>query len=269
MVELRRDELANTLKKEELNLEQARKKQERMMDIPKHTERIEKDEEKKKIEWNLAQAEQALEDNRDLYAKQAIACREVEKQGLEVKEARMNLNKVLRETEELTKKLYDQKKELEVDIPSLCQRIDDLKEQIKNCVVYSPISGIVRKTAIEKNQKVEYGTLLLSVGDQSSLIAKGSLKESNFFLVKTGQAVELNSEAFGKTFKGKVLKMIPAYMVGSKEDKGDKDGGWEVICSILNPEGLSIGMELSCEIIIREKQANGIVIPPEALYEED
>ncbi|MFH1096765.1 MAG: efflux RND transporter periplasmic adaptor subunit [Candidatus Desantisbacteria bacterium] len=269
LVELRRDELVNTLKKEELNLEQARKKLALLMDISRHTEKIEKDEERKKMEWNLAQAEQALEDNKELYAKQAIAYREVEKQGLEAKEAMMNLNKVLREIEELTKKFTDQKKELEVEVPSLCQQIDDLKEQIKNCVVYSPISGIVRKTAIEKNQKVEYGTLLLSVGDQSELIARGSLKEANFFLVKIGQPVELNSDAFGKTFKGNVLKVIPAYTVGGKDDKGEKDGGWEVVCSIANPEGLRIGMELSGEIIIKEKQASGIVIPPEALYEED
>ena len=272
LVDLRMDELVNTLKKEELNLEQARKKQALLLDIARHPDKIEKDEEKKKIEWTLAQAEQTLEDNKELYAKQAIAYREVEKQGLEVKEARMGLDKVFREIEDLHKKLQDQKKEIEVEIPSLLQRIDDLKEQIKNCVVYSPISGIVRKTSGEKNQKVEYGTLLLSIGDQSELIARGSLKEANFFLVKQGQIVELRSEAFGKTFKGRVLKIIPAYTVGGKDekvDKVDKDGGWEVVCSIENPEGLSIGMELSAEIIIKEKKASGIVIPPEGLYEED
>ncbi len=267
LIELRRDELVNTLKKEELNLEQSKKKQMLLLDINQHPDRVEKDEEKRKIEWNLTQAEQTLEDNKELYAKQAIAYREVEKQGLEVKEARMNLDKIVRETEELVKKLQDQRKELEIEIPSLCQRIDELKEQIKNCMVYSPISGIVRKIAIEKNQKVEYGTLLLSIGDQSELIARGSLKEANFFLIKQGQVVELNSEAFGKSFKGRVLKVIPA--AGSKDEKDAKEGGWEVVCSIENPEGLRIGMELSCEVIIKEKKTVGLLIPPEALYEED
>ncbi len=272
LVELRRDELADTLKKEELNLEQTREKLLMLTNIQQHRDVIEKKDEKKKLEWNLTKSEERLQDNRELYAKQAIAYREVESQELEVKEARMNMDRVVRESEELIKKLQNQKKELEVDVPSLMHRIADVKEQIKNCVVYSPISGIVRKVAIEKNQKVEYGTILVSIGDQSELIARGSLKEANFFLVKMGQPVELNSEAYGKMFKGRILKIIPDYTVAGKEEKeGGRSAasGWEVVCSIENPEGLRIGMELSCEVIIKEKKTGGLLIPPEALYEED
>lgn len=266
LVELRKDDLLNTLKKEELNLEELRTKQALLMNILEHPEVIEKNEEKKKIEWNLAQAEHSLEDAKELLAKQAIAYREVEKQELEVKEARMNLIRLIRETEKLIKKLESEKKETAVEIPTLCCRIADLKKQIKNCVVLSPICGIVRKVEVEKNKKVECGTGLLSIGDQSELIAKGSLKEANFFLVKQGQRVELSSESLGKVFNGKVLKIIPSWTV-SKEEKGE--GGWEIICSIENPVGLKIGMELSSEIIIKEKADGNIVIPPEALYEED
>lgn len=147
-------------------------------------------------------------------------------------------------------------------------RITSLKEQIKNCVVYSPINGIVKRIAVEKNQKVEYGTVLVSIGDQSELIAKGSLKEANFFLVKIGQPVELHSEALGRMFKGKILKVIPSYTVAGKEEK-EKENGWDVICSIENPEGLRIGMELFAEVIIKENKEASLLIPPEALYEED
>ncbi|MFH1898067.1 MAG: efflux RND transporter periplasmic adaptor subunit [Candidatus Desantisbacteria bacterium] len=266
LVELRKDELINTLKKAELDLEQIRIKEALLRDILRHPEVIEKNEEKKKIEWNLTQADRSLEDAKELSAKQAIAYRDVEKQELEVKEVRMNLNRVIREIEELIKKLESQKKELAVEIPTLNCRIADLKEQIKNCVVLSPICGIVRKVDVEKNKKVEYGTVLLSIGDQSELIARGSLKEANFFLVKPGQRVELSSESLGKVFNGKVLKIIPAYTVGKEE----KDGGWEVVCSINDSEqDLRIGMELSGEIIIKEKASGNILIPPEALYEED
>lgn len=268
LVELRRDELVNTLKKEELNLEQARERLAMLMNITQHPKIIEKGEEKKKLEWNLTRAQEALQDSRELYSKQAIAYREVEKQELEVKEAKMNLDRVVRETEELIKKLQNQKKELEIEIPALMHRITSLKEQIKNCVVYSPINGIVKRIAVEKNQKVEYGTVLVSIGDQSELIAKGSLKEANFFLVKIGQPVELHSEALGRMFKGKILKVIPSYTVAGKEEK-EKENGWDVICSIENPEGLRIGMELFAEVIIKENKEASLLIPPEALYEED
>lgn len=112
LVELRRDELVNTLKKEELNLEQARERLAMLMNITQHPKIIEKGEEKKKLEWNLTRAQEALQDSRELYSKQAIAYREVEKQELEVKEAKMNLDRVVRETEELIKKLQNQKKSL-------------------------------------------------------------------------------------------------------------------------------------------------------------
>ena len=263
LIELRSNELTNNLKKEKLNLEQAREKLSLLADIPNYPEVLEKDAEIQKSEWNLGQSEKSLEDSKELYSKQAIAYRDVEKQDLEVKEQVMNSERLLREKEQLIKRLCDQKKEVEIEIPCLAQRISDLSEQIKNCVVLSPISGIVRKVACEKNNKVEHGTLLLSIGDQSELVARGSLKESNFFLIKEGQKVLLSSEALGKTFSGKVLKVIPA--TASKEEK---DAGWEVVSSIDNPENLRIGMELSCQIIIKENASEVIVIPPEALYEE-
>ncbi len=263
LIELRKEELVNTLKREELNLEQAKEKKAQLTDILTYPDILEKNAEIKKSEWNLSQAERSLEDAKELYTKQAIAYRDVEKQDLEVKEGRINLERLKAEKEQLIKKLLKEKKEVEIEIPCLCNRISDLSCQIKDCLVLSPISGIVRKVSVEKNNKVEYGTLLLSIGDQSELIAKGSLKESNFFLIKEGQRVELSSEPLGKTFSGRVLKMIPA--TSSKEEK---EAGWEVVSLIDNPENLRIGMELSAQIIIAEKEAESIVIPPEALYEE-
>ncbi len=264
LMELKKDELVNTLKREELNLEQAKEKQGQLADILTHPEVLEKNVEIERLKWNLNQAEKSLEDAKELYSKQAVAYREVEKQDLELREQRMNLERLLREKEQLIKKLNDQKKENQIEIPALAQRISDLSLQIKNCLVLSPITGIVRKVAVEKNNKVEYGTLLLSIGDQSELQSRGLLKENNFFLVKLGQKVEYTSDALGKVFSGRVLKVIPA--TSSKEET---QTGWEVVSSIDNPESLRIGMELSAQIIIKEKEAENIVIPPEALYEED
>ncbi|MDI6752169.1 MAG: efflux RND transporter periplasmic adaptor subunit [bacterium] len=267
LLELRREELVNALKKEELNLSQAKEKQVHLTDIPNHQEYLEKEAEIKRGNWNLSQAEKSLEDVKELYSKQAIGYREVEKQGLEVKEQVMNLEKLLREKEQLLKRLIEQKREIEVEIPSICHRIADLREQIKNCVVLSPISGIVKKVVIEKNSKVEYGTLLLSIGDQSELIAKGTVKESQFFLIKPKQKVGLSSDLLGKRFSGELLKIIPATASKDKEEK--EAGEWQIICSIDKIEGLQIGMELSCKVIIKEKEEEAIVIPPEALYEEN
>jgi len=267
LIELRKEELTDTLKKEGLNLEKAKEKQALLKDIFRHPEIIEKEEEQKKLERSLVRARQKLQDKKELFAKQAIAYQEVEEQELEVKELEMNLSKVGREKEEMKKRLEREKKELEVEIPSLEHRISELKDQLKNCVVVSPIKGLVRNINVEKNKKVEYGSMLLSIADQSQLIAKGSLKEANFFLVKVGQKTEFASDVLGKRYSGRILKIIPAF--ATKDAEGKKDGdGFEVIASIEEPSGLVVGMVLSCDIIIKERKTSRIVIPPEALYEE-
>lgn len=268
LIELRKEELTDTLKKENLNLEKAREKQALLKDILEYPDVIEKEEEQKKIERSLQRAKQKFQDKKELFAKQAIAYQEVEEQELEVKELEMNLSKVLREKKELNKMLEKEKKEIEVEIPSLEHRISELKDQLKNCVVFSLIKGLVRNVNVEKNKKVEYGSMLLSIGDQSQLIAKGNLKEANFFLVKVGQKTELGSDALGKRYTGRILRITPGF--AAKETEGQKDDtGFEVISSIENPSGLVVGMELSGEIIIKEKQTSAIIIPPEALYEEE
>jgi|GEM_PF-3093809 len=268
LIELRKEELTDNLKKEGLNLEKAKEKQALLKDILKHPDVIEKGEEEKKIERNLERAKQKLGDKRELFAKQAIAYQEVEEQEIEVKELETSLSKVKREKEELNKRLEQEKKEIGVEIPSLEHKISELKDQLKNCVIISPIKGMVKKVDVEKNKKVEYGSPLLSIADQSQLIARGSLKEANFFLVKIGQKTEFTSDVLGRRYSGRILKIIPSF--AKKEAEGQKEGeGFEVISSIDEPSGLLVGMNLSCDIIIKEGETTKIVIPPEALFEED
>jgi len=268
LIELRKEELINNLKKEELNLEKAKEKQTLLKALSQYPEMIEKEEDEKKIKRNLLRARQKLQDKKELFAKQAIAYQEVEEQELEVKELEMNLSKIEREKEELIKKFEREKKDLEVEIPSLEHQNLELKEQIKNCVVVSPIKGVVRNVVVEKNKKVEYGSMLLSIADQSQLIAKGSLKETNFFLVKIGQKTEFSSDVLGKRYSGRILRIIPSFAKKETDEKRN-DEGFEVISSIDEPSGLVVGMSLSCDIIIKEKKTSAIVIPPEALYEEE
>ncbi|MEW6007772.1 MAG: TolC family protein [bacterium] len=150
-------------------------------------------------------------------------------------------------------------------VPSYTITIDEIKKQIAGCQVISPISGVVKKINVEKNTKVEIGSILLSLATTEGLVAKGSLKEANFFLIKPCQKTELYSESLGKRFKGVILKVTSA----STKDQKEEQEGWEMVSLIENPQGLREGMELSCEVIIKENPKESLVIPPEALYEED
>lgn len=270
LVSLREEGFIHSLKKEEFNLTSELKKLNMLKDISSHPEVIEKNTEINKIEWKLKDKEEELKDEIELHARGAISYREIEKKEMEKKKLEMDLKSLKDKRERLIEKLKDQRRELEINIPAIKHRIAELKEQIKACKVTSPINGIVKRVEVEKNKKVEYGTLLVSIATIAELVAKGPLKESNFFLVKEGQRVELFSEGLSKGFTGRVIKVLLYPGVEKKESPSSKEeGSFQVITSIDNPSGLVAGMVLSCDIIVRESPKETITIPPEALYEED
>lgn len=264
LIELKKKELINSLKKEEFSLENKRNEQALLTDIPNHPEIREKNEDIERQRQELISQKKELEDMRMLYSKGAIAFRDIEKKEDEIKKEELILNKAIQQRDEAVKRLEVYKKETEIDIQSISLKIEELKNQIKGCVILSPISGLVKKIGVEKNSKVEYGSFLISIATTGELIAKSQLNEANFFLVKQGQIVEHFSETLGKRFKGKVLKVLQSKGKDEKEE-----GGWEVVASIENQGGLRPGMELSTNIIIKEDKEESLVIPPEALYEED
>ncbi len=265
LIELRKEELINNIKKEELHLESEKRRLSTLTDLSVHPDVIEKDEEIKRIEWEISEVNDTLEDTKELYSKGATSYREIEKEELEKKKLEMNLNISTSKKGELIKQLGEEKKKIEIDIPAILYRIKELNAQIKACNLTSPIKGMVRKVGVEKNQKVEYGSLLISIATTDELVARGSLKESNFFLVKAGQKVELSSDELGKRFIGEVIKTFSYSTIKNKEAE---EGDAKVICSIDNPNGLVVGLVLSAEIIIKESGKEFIVIPPEALYED-
>lgn len=267
LVELREAELINELKKEEFKLDCEIRKQTTLQDFLQHPQVIEKKEDIKRIQWDIKEMEKILNDSNELYAKGAIAYREIEKQELEKKRLEMNLKSRLSEQDELFKRLEEQKREVEVTIPAITYRINELKYQIKGCQIVSPVRGLVKKLKVDKNQKVEYGSSLLNIATTDELVGKGFLKESNFFLVKPGQKVVLVREELNKKYQGKVLTVLPVASI--EKDISDKEVDFEIVCSIENPEGLVAGMKLPCEIIIEENNVESIIIPPEVLYEED
>lgn len=105
--------------------------------------------------------------------------------------------------------------------------------------------------------------MLVTIGTSDELVARGNLKESNFFLVKPGQKVKMQSESLGKSYTGSVKKVI----LSTKGEKQEE--GWEVIIQIDKPIGLIAGMNLTAEIVVKEYEKGAIVIPPEGLYEEE
>ncbi len=265
LIQLYQDDLINELSETELRLDKEREKEALLKQISFHPKVIESDEECSKVEDELKQAMKELGDANELYARKALTYRDVEKWASEVKRVEMSKNRLIRERNTLIKSLEKERKEVLITTSSIITKVNELRMQIAGCKIYASINGVVTEIPIRRNQKVEYGNLLLIISTIDELVGKGGLSEQNFFLVREGQQANIASEVMGKRFTGKVLQVSSF----AKETGGAGGGVWEVTVGIDNPTGLRVGMELSCEITVKEQGKDSIIIPPEALYEED
>ena len=73
--------------------------------------------------------------------------------------------------------------------------------------IYSPIHGIVGHRTVEVGQYVQPGQALLSLVDIENIWITANFKETQLKHMQPGQPVDINVDATGRTYKGKVIAM--------------------------------------------------------------
>jgi HlyD family secretion protein len=150
--------------------------------------------------------------------------------------------------------------------------LDQLEEQLSYTDITSPIDGVILSRDVELGDAVSSilvlgssATLVMTLGDTSSVYVKGKVDESDIGRVYLGQAARIKVESFkDKTFNGVVTKISP---MGVEKDNVTT---FEVRASINNPGGeLKAEMTANAEIILEEHK-NVLQIPEGAiLYDKD
>ncbi|MGA9040358.1 MAG: efflux RND transporter periplasmic adaptor subunit [Terriglobales bacterium] len=150
--------------------------------------------------------------------------------------------------------------------------LDQLEEQLSYTDIVSPIDGVVLSRDVELGDAVSSilvlgssATLVMTLGDTSSVYVKGKVDESDIGRVYLGQPARIKVESFkDKTFNGVVTKISP---MGVEKDNVTT---FEVRASINNPGGeLKAEMTANAEIILEEHK-NVLQIPEGAiLYDKD
>ena len=150
--------------------------------------------------------------------------------------------------------------------------LDQLEEQLSYTDIVSPIDGVILSRDVELGDAVSsilvFGssaTLVMTLGDTSSVYVKGKVDESDIGRVYLGQPARIKVESFkDKTFNGVVTKISP---MGVEKDNVTT---FEVRASINNPGGeLKAEMTANAEIILEEHKAV-LQIPEGAiLYDKD
>jgi HlyD family secretion protein len=150
--------------------------------------------------------------------------------------------------------------------------LKQLEEQLSYTDIESPIDGVVLSRDVEMGDAVSSilvlgssATLVMTLGDTSSVYVKGKVDESDIGKVYLGQPARIKVESFkDKTFNGVVTKISP---MGVEKDNVTT---FEVRVSINNPGGeLKAEMTANAEVILEEHK-NVLQIPEGSIiYDKD
>ena len=150
--------------------------------------------------------------------------------------------------------------------------LKQLEEQLSYTDIESPLDGVVLSRDVEMGDAVSSilvlgssATLVMTLGDTSSVYVKGKVDESDIGKVYLGQPARIKVESFkDKTFNGVVTKISP---MGVEKDNVTT---FEVRVSINNPGGeLKAEMTANAEIILEEHK-NVLQIPEGSIiYDKD
>ena len=143
---------------------------------------------------------------------------------------------------------------------------------LRNSTIASSMNGIVLSRDVEVGDAVSsilvlgsQATLVMTLGDTSSVYVRGKVDEADIGKVWMGQPARITVEAFKeRKFDGKVTKISP---LGAEKDNVTT---FEVKVSIENPSGeLKVNMSANAELIREEKKS--VLLVPEAavVYDKD
>ena len=154
-----------------------------------------------------------------------------------------------------------------------------LEYQVQEGTVYSPIAGLITDVAVHEGD-IPQGKLL-TVADDSRLVIRAEVRESDVPNISAGDRVEFTSTATGKKkYKGKVTRIAPAAnedgapsMPGMQAGGGGgSQGSSEVTFPVEieitgNKEGLLLGGSARAEIVTAEAK-DALNVPLDAVYED-
>ena len=143
---------------------------------------------------------------------------------------------------------------------------------LRNSTIVSPMNGLVLSRDVEVGDAVSsilvlgsQATLVMTLGDVTSVYVLGKVDEADIGKVYIGQPARITVESFkDKKFVGQVTKISP---LGKEKDNVTT---FEVRVSIDNPGGeLKANMSANAEII-REEKKDVLLVPDSAvLYDKD
>jgi membrane fusion protein (multidrug efflux system) len=98
-------------------------------------------------------------------------------------------------------------KQAEAQVEGAQAQLDQAKLNLSYCKVVAPANGIVTRKTLELNQNISPGQNLLTLVSLDDLWVTANFKETQLKHVAAGQPVEVEVDATGKSYKGKVTQI--------------------------------------------------------------
>jgi HlyD family secretion protein len=150
--------------------------------------------------------------------------------------------------------------------------LDRAEENLRYATIRAPIPGIVLTRPTEVGDAVSSilnlgsaATLIMTLGDVSSVYIKGDVDEADIGKADTGQRVRTKVESFpGESFEGVVKRISP---MGKEQNNVTT---FEVRVTISNPQGkLRANMTANAEIMLEERKEVPLVPENALVYDKD
>lgn len=209
----------------------------------------------------LAAKSKANTDSLNFRRFEALAAQEAISQA-DLDKATTQFNASKSEVNSIYEQITAQKRALKVELANAQNRYNQASNNIDDGLSKSNLKGKVYQVYKEKGEFVNINEPIALLGDLNDPIARLSINESDFSLIKLGQKVEIALDAYPENnFKAKVSKIYPVL------NKVEQAFQVDAVFENSPPEGM-YGLNLEANIIIREAK-EVLSIPRSALLMND
>ncbi|WP_234733035.1 efflux RND transporter periplasmic adaptor subunit [Tellurirhabdus bombi] len=148
--------------------------------------------------------------------------------------------------------------ETKFNYESAVNQAEQIKKQIQDANVKSPISGQIVKKDIEPGEYISPGTVLGTVLDVNRLKVNVLVNESDVYRLRRGQSVKVTADVFpGKTFTGQISYIAP---------QGTDEHNYPIEITLASAGGLKAGTFVNVDFSQQSNQ-KALQIPRSALVE--
>lgn len=151
---------------------------------------------------------------------------------------------------------------------SLADQKTELKEQLEDCEVYAPCSGVVTAVDVSVGDQYTAGMKMVTIEKTDSLKVSVSISEADILKIQEGMKAIITSEATGdKEIEGTVTRVVR--VKNQSTNAADAGAGGYSAEITIDDSQLLIGMSVKARIILQEKK-NVFAVPYDLIqYDEE